>query len=169
MDRATRYSADGRWPIDNCTSIYPVAVHQVRAPSAGSRPPQSQATTTTVPVLELDELTVLTAWAEGVSEAAAYAPQHVDQLLAAAVPGATWRIELGLPEPSPRLADAIEALARVARSASPPAGVSFFDALLTAAEEDHSGQTLDRLVRRTLLSMLEERKTRQPAEVSGLN
>jgi hypothetical protein len=51
-------------------------------------------------VLELDELTVLTAWAEGASEAAAYAPEHIDLLLAAARPGATWRAELGLPEPS---------------------------------------------------------------------
>src|SRR5262249_34969093 len=35
MDRATRYSADGRWPVDNSTSGYGVAVHQVHATSAG--------------------------------------------------------------------------------------------------------------------------------------
>jgi hypothetical protein len=168
MDRATRFSADGRWPIDNSTSCSAVAVHQVRASSARSRPPQAPSTTPTSPVLELDELTVLTAWAEGVSEAAAYAPERIDLLLAAARPGATWRAELGLLKPSPRLAEAIAALARVARAARSRAGASSFDALLTAAEEDHPGETnLDKVVRRTLLSMLEERRTRQPTEASG--
>jgi hypothetical protein len=168
MDRATRFSADGRWPIDNSTSCSAVAVHQVRASSATSRPPQAPSTIPTRPVLELDELTVLTAWAEGVSEVAAYAPEHIDRLLAGARPGATWRAELGLPEPSPRFADAIAALVRLARATRSRAGASSFDALLTAAKEDHPAETnLDRVVRRTLLSMLEERRTRQPTEASG--
>jgi hypothetical protein len=168
MDRATRFSADGRWPIDNSTSCSAVAVHQVRASSARPRPRQAPSTTPTNPVLELDELTVLTAWAEGVSEAAAYAPEQIDLLLAGARPGATWRGELGLAEPSPRLADAIEALARLVRAARLRAGASSFDALLTAAKEHHRGETtLDVVVRRTLLSMLEERRTRQPTEASG--
>jgi hypothetical protein len=168
MDRATRFSADGRWPIENSTSCSAVAVHQVRASSAGSRPPQLPSGVPTSPVLELEELTVLTAWAEGVSEAAAYAPEHINRLLAGARPDATWRAELGLPEPSPRLADAIAALARVARAARLRAGASSFDALLTAGTEDHPGETnLDEVVRRTLLSMLEERRTRQPTEASG--
>lgn len=89
-----------------------------------------------MPVLDLDELTILTAWAEGVSEAAAYAPESIDLLLTAAALGATWRAELDLPEPSARLADAIEALGRVTRAASPPAGASSFDAMLTAAQEE---------------------------------
>jgi hypothetical protein len=169
MNRATRYSADGRWPIDNSTSCSAVAVHQVRASTAGSRPPQSPSTTPTSPVLELDELTVLTVWAEGVSEAAAHAPEHVDRLLAAARPGATWRAELGLPDPSPRLADAIESLDQLVRAAPLHAGVSSFDALLRAAKDDHPGVTVDQVVRRTLLSMLEERRTRQPTEASGLH
>ena len=154
MDRATRYSADRRWPVDNSTSCYGVAVHQVRASSVGSGPPQSPPpTTSTAPVLELDELTILTAWAEGVSEVAAYAPERIDRLLAAAGPGATWRAELGLPEPSPRLADAIESLGRVARAAPLPAGASSFDALLTAAKQDHPAKaTLDQVVRHALLS-----------------
>jgi hypothetical protein len=168
MDRATRFSADGRWPIDNSTSCSAVAVHQVRAASAGSRPPKLPSSAPTRPVLELEELTVLTAWAEGVSDAAAYAPEHIDPLLAGARPGATWRAELGLPEPSPRLADAIESLARLVRAAPFRARASSFDALLTAASEDHPGETnLDQVVRRTLLSMLEERRTRQPTEASG--
>jgi hypothetical protein len=162
MDRATRYSADRRWPIDNCTSCHGVAVHQVSGSSAGSGTPQSPSSTpSAMPVLELDELTILTSWAEGVSEAAAYAPEHVDRLLAAAAARATWRAELGLPEPSPRLAAAIESLGRLVRAAETSAGGLSFDALLTAAEEDHPGETnLDQVVRHALLSMLEERETR---------
>ena len=87
VDRATRYSADLRWPVENSTSFSGVAVCQVRASTAGSRRPQPSSTTPTVPVFELDELTILTAWAEGVSEAAAYAPERIDLLLDAAPSG----------------------------------------------------------------------------------
>ena len=167
MNRATRFSADGRWPIDNSTSCSAVAVHQVRASNTGSASPQLPSTASAVPVLELDELTVLTVWAEGVSEAAAYAPKQVDLLLAEARAGATWRAELGLTDPSARLVDAIESLGRQVRAAPSPTSTSSFDALLTAAKEDHPGETsLDQVVRRTLLSMLEERRTRQPTEAN---
>jgi hypothetical protein len=162
MDRSTRYTADRRWPVDNSTCAYGVAVHQVRASSTGTATVQSPSTTAPGPTLELDELSVLTAWAEGVSEAAEHAPECLDELLAAALPGATWRAELDLPEPSPRLAAAIESLGRVARAAPSPAGASPFDALLTTAGEDHPGNIdLDELVRNALLSTLEERRTRQ--------
>jgi hypothetical protein len=165
MDRATRYSADRRWPIDNSTSCYGVAVHQVRASSAGSGPPQS--TTSTAPVLDLEELTTLTAWAEGVAEAVTYAPEGIDWLLAAAGPGAAWRAELGLAEPSSRLADAIGSLGRLVRAVPLPPGAQAFDAVLTTAQEYHPGEgTLDQVVRHALLSMLEERRTRQPSHVS---
>jgi hypothetical protein len=167
MDRSTRYTADRRWPVDNATAAYGVAVHQVHASSTGSATPQPPSTTATRPMLELDELTVLTAWAEGLSEAAEYAPERIDQLLAAARPGATWRTELDLPEPSPRLAAAIESLGRLAQAAPSEAGVSSFDALLTAASEDDLGKTLiDELARHVLLSTLEERRTRQRSDVS---
>jgi hypothetical protein len=168
MDRATRYSADRRWPIDNSTSCYGVAVHQVRASSAGSGPPPSSpSAASTASVLELDELTILTAWAEGVSEAVACAPERIDQLLAAASPGATWRAQLSLPEPSPLLADAIESLVRLARAATFPPGATAFDALLTTAQESQPGErTLDQVVRHALLSMLEERRARQPTQTS---
>jgi hypothetical protein len=164
MDRATRYSADLRWPVDNSTSCYAVAVRQVSASNTGSGAPQSPSTISSTPVLELDELTILTAWAEGVSEVAAYAPEHLDLLLAAAGAQATWRTELGLPELSRQLAAAIESLGRMARAApSSSAGALYFDALLTAASEGHPGETiLDAVVRRALLSMLEERQTRHP-------
>jgi hypothetical protein len=166
MDRATRYTADRRWPVDNATCCYGVAVHQIHASSIGSAPPQSPSTTRPEPVLELEDLTVLTAWAEGVSEAAEHAPERIDQLLAAARPGATWRAELELPEPSPQLAAAIESLGRVAQSAPSSAGASLFGALLTATGEDHPADpTLDELARHVLLAMLEERRTRQRTDI----
>jgi hypothetical protein len=162
MDRATRYTADRRWPVDNTTSAYGVAVQQVRAAPTGSPPPPSQSSMSPRQMLELDELTVLTAWAEGVSETAEYAPECLDELLAAAGPDASWRTELDLPEPSPRLAAAIESLGRVVQAAPSLADASSFATLLTTAGEDHPDDTdLDELVRHALLSTLEERRTRQ--------
>ncbi len=124
MDRAARYTADRRWPVDNSTFSYAVAVHQVQASGAGSGTQPALSTATAVPVLEAEELTILTAWAEGVSEAAAYAPERFARLLTEARAGASWRAELGLPEPSPRLAGAIESLGRMTRVAAPPPGTS---------------------------------------------
>ena len=161
MDRATRYTADRRWPADNGTSCYGVAFSQVRAAAATSGRPPADAATSVLPVLDTDELTILTAWAEGVSEAAAYAPEGLDALLLQARPGAAWRAELGLPEPTPRLAEALESLGRAAQAVAPSPGVTLFDALLTETTKENPGEDrVDRLVRRALLSMLEERRTR---------
>jgi hypothetical protein len=166
MDRATRRSADGRWPVENGTSCCNAAVYQVRASNVGSEPTPSRSTTPTAHILETEELTILTAWAEGVSEAAAYAPERIDAVLAAAHADATWRAEFGLPQPSPRLADAMESLGRVVRAATDvPPGTPLYDEMLTAVSTDHPGETrLDRLVRRSLLAMLEERATRQSTQ-----
>jgi len=161
FDRATRYAADRRWPVDNSTFAYGVAVHQVHASHAGARTQPAPPTAATMPLLETEELTILTGWAEGVSEAAAYAPDRVDELLAQARTGTPWRAELGLPDLSPRLAEAIESLGRVVRRVAAPPGASLFAKLLAAADEDRPDEnTLDALVRHVLLSMLEERQTR---------
>jgi hypothetical protein len=44
-NRATRRSADGRWPVDNATDYFDVAVYQVRAPAARPPSPYSPAGT----------------------------------------------------------------------------------------------------------------------------
>jgi hypothetical protein len=138
----------------------------VRAASTGSAAPQLPSTKPIEPVLELEDLTILTAWAEGVSEVARYAPERIDQLLAAAGSGATWRADLDLPEPSPRLAAAIDSLGRLARSAPSQGSQALFDTLLDAARQDDPDDApLDDVVRHALLSMLEERRTRQRDEV----
>jgi len=162
MDRATRFSSDRRWPADNGTSCYDVALYQVRAAAAGAGKPSAPATPAAEPVLDAHQLHVLTCWAEGVSEAAAYAPEQIDGLLAQAGAGSGWRAEFGLPELAPRLADAMEALGRGVRAVATSPGMPLFDALLTAASEDRAGEErLDRVVRHALLSMLEERRTRE--------
>jgi hypothetical protein len=162
MDRASRRSADGRWPVDNGTSCCNAAVYQVRASSLGSEPTPPRPTTRSAHLLEIEDLTILTAWAEGVAEAAAYAPERIDAVLAEAHADATWRAAFGLPQPSPRLRDALESLGRVIRAAAVPPGTLIFDAMRTALSKDDPDEgRLDRLVRQSLLAMLEARGTRQ--------
>jgi hypothetical protein len=60
--------------------------------------------------------------------------------------------------------EALDAMGRVVGAATPPGGLATFDGLLTATSDDPPGEdALDGLVRRVLLSMLEERRTRQSA------
>jgi hypothetical protein len=63
-DRATRYTADRRWPVDNTTFCYAVAVHQVQASRVGSGTEPGVPNATAARVLEPEELTILTAWAD---------------------------------------------------------------------------------------------------------
>jgi hypothetical protein len=168
FDRATRYAADRRWPVDNSTFCYAVALHQVRASDGGSATRPAPLAAATMPLLQTEELTILTAWAEGVSEVAAHAPDRVGELLAEAHAGRPWRAELGLPEPSPRLAAAIESLGRMTLRVAASAGTSLFDALLEAGGKDHSDEEpIDGLVRHVLLAMLEERRTRQSSQANN--
>jgi hypothetical protein len=165
MNRASRRSADGRWPVDNGTSCSAVAVYQVRASRSGSGLPLSRSAPPAVQLLELEELTVLTAWAEAISEALAYTPEDLDALMAEARAGAPWRAGLGLPQPSARLTAAIDSLGRLAAAVAPAPAASRFDAMLRATRQDPSAEpALDGLARRVLLAMLEERRTRQPAQ-----
>jgi hypothetical protein len=163
-DRATRRSADRRIPVDNGTHCFDVAVHQVRASPAGlpsSRP--SAARRADPHLLKCEELTVLTAWAEAVVEVVSHAPERTTELLAEGGPGAPWRAAMGLPEPRGQLGAAIEAMERVVGALDVPDGGAMSDALLAAAAQDTSDDDpLDGLVRRVLLAMLEERRTRRP-------
>jgi hypothetical protein len=164
-DRGTRRSADARRPVDNGTSCFDAAVHQVRASSAGSGLALSRPTPPTAHTLPTEDLTVLTAWAEGVSEAAAHASERIDELLGEARAGVTWRAALGLPEPSPRLADAMRSLDRIVRAAEDPAGALLFDVLLIETSDDDPGEgALHGVVRRVLHAVLEERETRRATQ-----
>jgi len=164
-NRTTRRSADGRWPVDTGTHYYDVAVNQITASDAGSRLPDFLSESPTSLVLEVDELTILAGWAEAVTEALAHEPARALDLLADAQAGASWRTELGIAEPSPRLSKAIDAIGRALAAATPPNGTPSFEALLDSVREDGTCRpALDKLVRRVLRSTLEQLRTRQATE-----
>jgi hypothetical protein len=165
-DLATRRAADGRWPVDNATEYFDVAIHQVRATGAGLALPNSLVKPMASRVLEAQEISIVTGWAEAVAESLAHAPECVEKLLADANIGAPWRSALGVTEPSQPLGEAIAVLGRTVRAVTPSDGVSAFDALLSSCREDRPGEPrLDRLVRRVLRSTLEQLRTRQAGEV----
>src|SRR5262249_2988785 len=119
MARATRRSADGRRPVDNGTHAFDVAVHQVRASNSRREQTPRRAGPPAERALDVEDLTVLTAWAEGAAEALAHAPERAEAVVADARAGADWRPRLGLPEPSERVIDAIDCLQKAVRAAPP--------------------------------------------------
>lgn len=161
--RATRRAADGRWPVDNASEYFDVAVHQVRATGADLGLSNSPFEMPSPPVLETDEVTILTGWAEAVAEAVARAPDRVETLLADAKAGAPWRGELRIPEPSQRLNEAIDLLGRAVQELT-SSGKSL-DTLLRSCQTHRPGEAgLDNLVRRVLRSTLDQRRNRQTRE-----
>jgi hypothetical protein len=164
-DRSTRRTADGRWPVDNATHYFDVAVHQVRAASARQGASNSQFQRLAPPVLEVGDLTILTGWAQAVAEALAHAPEYVETLLASANVSAPWRAAMQLEEPSQQLDEALSSLKRAVQAVTPPGGTPTTDALLSYCREERLDERgLDRLLRRVLRSTLEQLRTRQAAE-----
>jgi hypothetical protein len=160
MDRATRRSADGRWPVDNGTACFDVSVHQIDAAAVTSRSSPRASRMASPLAVEGDDLTVVTGWAEAVAEALAHDPDRTAAVLADARADAPWRAALGLAQPTGRLVDAIDSLRCFVAD-----GGSTHDAMLAAArQQPEDEEPLDRMVRRALLSMLEERQTRRPAQ-----
>jgi hypothetical protein len=162
--RAIRRTADGRRPVDTGTHYFGAAVHQIRASEAGSNFSSANAGAPLPRVLDVGDLTVLTGWAEAVAETLAHAPERIPALVADARPGAAWRSELGIAEPSPQLGEAIESLDETLQVAAGAGGTPTFDAVLAAAYEDRSAeQTLGELVNSVLRSTLEQLRSRQAA------
>jgi hypothetical protein len=162
MDRASRRSADGRMPVENGTQAFDVATHQVVAAPAGSGPGLPRSGTSAPHVLESEELTMLTAWAEAVAEASTYDPTRVETVLDDACSGKTWRAALGLSEPTLRLTEALDSMRGLIRAVMQSDGALTVETLLAMTREDRPYEgALDCLVRQVLLAMLEERRTRQ--------
>jgi hypothetical protein len=162
MDRATRRSADGRWPVANGTSCSAGAVSQVRAADSGSGLPLTRSTPAAPQLLGGEELTILTGWAEAITEVLAFAPQNLDTLLSDVREGASWRAGLGLPGPSAPLSAALESLCQLAATVEPAHALSPLDAVQRALNQAPPGESApDRLTRLVLLTVLEERQTRQ--------
>jgi hypothetical protein len=139
------------------THYFDVAVHQVRALGTGLSSAITPLGTPARRVLDVDELTILTGWAQAVAEAVGLAPECIETLLANAQEGAPWRAALGIIEPSPQLGEAIDFIIRAVRAVAPPGRVPTLDALLVSAREDRPDEPgLERLVRRVLRSALEQ-------------
>jgi len=159
---ATRRTADGRLPVDTGTHLFDVAVHQIRASDGGSRSPSTRRRESLPRVLEVDELTVLTGWAEAAAEMLAQAPERIGALLADARPCAAWRSGLGIADPSPQLDKAVASVRAVIDGATAPGSPPSFEAVLAASRETRAGeQPLDELVRSALRATLEQLLSRQ--------
>jgi hypothetical protein len=169
MDRASRRSADGRWPIDNGTACFDVAVHQIRAAPAPSRSSPQASRTTSARTLEADDVAVLTGWAEAVAEALVHGPDRLAAVLSEARSEARWRSALMLAPPSARLGDAMDSMGRFVLANAMSDETPAHEAVLAAARrEAEDEQPLDGMVRRAVLSMLEERLTRRHAPRANL-
>jgi hypothetical protein len=166
-DYVSRRSADGRWPVDNVTHYFDVAVHQVRAASAGSSVSNSPSEPRAPRLLETEDLTVLTGWAQALAETITYAPGRLDELLASTRAGAPWRVAVQIPEPSPQLREAIAFLGQLIRDVTRPGDVPRFDDVLASCQEDRpDASRLQTLARRVLRSTLDQLRSRRATQAS---
>jgi hypothetical protein len=159
-DSAMRRSVDGRHPVDNMTEYFDAAVYQVRARKEVPPPSTPEVEKTTERVLEGEDLTILTGWAQALAEALAYAPECVGPLLVDARGTTQWRARLGIPEPSRQLDDALWFLERaiLLDAANPP----ILEAVLMSCSDPRPAENgLDTFVRRVLRSAIEQVRTRQ--------
>jgi hypothetical protein len=136
---------------------FDVAVSQIQAGPAGSQLPNFQPTPVAPRALESDELTILTGWAQALSEALVYDRERVEALLADAQGNSPWRAEFGIPDPSPQLGKAIYFIGRAARAVASLNGDLTLNAMHVSSLEDGPAEdALDRLARRVLRSTLEQ-------------
>jgi hypothetical protein len=158
-ERGTRRTADGRYPVDNTTNWFDVAISQIRAAPAGPRAATSLPKTRTPPLLEVVEVTILTSFAQAVAEALAEAPERVEDVLADAHPGAAWRAGFGITAPSQQLSEAIEWVSRAVRSTASGGDAATLDSTLIATQRSKPGELgLEQLARQVLRATLEQRR-----------
>jgi hypothetical protein len=168
LDRTKRRSADRRTPVANATETFLGSVYQIRADGARAARRSPAPLAPAAPELDVDDLTVLTGWAEALAEMLAFAPERSQAVVAEARPDAPWRAVFGIAAPSRPVSQAIESLARTVRGDMPDAPVTF-DAVLNSSRADRPGESsLERLARRALQSALEQRLTRQAGESMGV-
>jgi hypothetical protein len=99
-----------------------------------------------------------------VAETLAHTPERIPAVLADARPGAAWRSELGISDPSPQLDKAIAFLSAVIEGAAPADGPPSFDPVLAASRQGQVDEQPDELVRSALRAALEQLRSRQPRE-----
>jgi len=138
-------------------------VHQVRASNTRQERTPRRVGPLAERAFDVEDLTVLTAWAEGAAEALAHAPERAAAVVADARAGAGWRPRLGLPDPSEPVIGAIDCLERAVRAGPQIDEAPSLQAMVSTLRDDPPDETdLEGLVRRVLAAMLEERATRQP-------
>jgi glucokinase len=111
-------------------------------------------------LLDIDEVTILTSFAQALAEAVASAPHRFEDVLADAPAGARWRAELGIVEPSTALGEAFAAITRTTREVVATEGAPTLDAFISALDSARDEEGIDRLVRKVLRSALEQRRFR---------
>jgi hypothetical protein len=156
--RARRRVADGRTPVDNSAGLMVAGVFPV-APAQEVVPHAAAERTVTGSALDAPDLTIVTGWSDAIAEALEHAPERTDELVDDARPGAPWRAELGLPEPSAPLARALTAVADVVLAAQPEANGARDAAILAALQVvPGDGDPPVSLARAVLRSALEARQ-----------
>ncbi len=149
VDRSTRYAADGRQPVDDVTDFYIAGVHQLRAADG---PAGEHTVGTDVAPLTGRDLSVVSAWAQAIADAASGGQEAVAQVLSAAAPDAAWRAGAGLAAPADDLAAALNALVRLAEVA----GATSVADLHAALEPSPAGEPdLDAVARVCLVAAWE--------------
>lgn len=161
-DRATRRSSDGRRPVQNGSEFFDVSVYQVHAASSGTGRQKTPRGSRPQPLLQVSQLTILVAWAEALAEALAVAPERVEAVSAEAHAGALWRAELGLPDPDPRLDQAIHVMDEVIRDARIADAPPTPDAVLAVIVDRRLSESrLSRLAGLAPRAAVEQRQTRR--------
>jgi hypothetical protein len=132
--------------------VFPVAPAQEVVPHAAAD------RTVTGAALDAPDLTIVTAWSDAVAEALEHSPEQAGPLMDDARPGAPWRRQLGVPEPSAALARALTAVADTVAAADAGDGArdAAILALLRTASTD--GDAPVSLARAVLRSALEARQ-----------
>ncbi|UOY03597.1 hypothetical protein [Blastococcus sp. PRF04-17] len=155
--RARRRVADGRTPVDNAPGLVVAGVHPVTAarevvPHAGAE------RTAAGSALPATDLTIVTAWADSLAEAMEHSPELVDQLVEDAAPGAPWRRELGVADPSPSLARALSAVSEAVRATAGGDGPRDTAVLALLQNGSVDGDSTVALARAVLRAALEARR-----------
>jgi hypothetical protein len=161
VDRTSRGSADGRLPVDTGLGLVDVGLNQIRAAPTPSGAAATLTKPAARPALDVDDIAILTGWAEGIVEALVYAPNKAMSLLDQARPGTLWRKELGLPEPSPQLQQAFDAINETITAATRPGESPTLEAVLLVTQNDKPNQgPVDQLARRVLRATLDQLRSR---------
>jgi hypothetical protein len=110
--------------------------------------------------LDIDEVTILTSFAQALAEAVQSAPDRVEDVLNDAAAGARWRAELGIVEPSTALGEAFTAITGATREVRTTERAPTLDAFISALDGATDQEGIERLARTVSRSALEQRRFR---------